>query len=101
MPNQEGRSKSIGKLSVTSFGVGLLGILSFFLMFNWTYGEYLIAPTLLFALVSLVAGLVSVRVMTLSGERLFSKTKIFLTAFGTLIGGCILLWFLVALFTHY
>jgi hypothetical protein len=101
MRNQDGRSKSIDKLSVTSFGAGLLAILSFFLMFNWTYGEYLIAPTLLFALISLVAGLVSVRVMKRSGARLFANTKIYIIAFGTLIGGCILLWFLVAIFTHY
>ena len=101
MRNQDGRSKSIDKLAVTSFGAGLLAILSFLLMFNWTYGEYLIAPTLLFALISLGAGLVSVRVMKLSGEKPFANTKIYITAFGTLIGGCILLWFLVAIFTHY
>ncbi len=101
MRNQDSRSKSIDKLAVTCFGAGLLGILSFFLMFNWTYGEYLIALTLFFAFISLVAGLVSVRVMKIPGEKPFTKTKIYLTVCGTLIGGCILLWFLVAIFTHY
>lgn len=101
MRNREGKSTSIDKITVLSFTAGLLGILSFFLMFNWKYGEYLIAPTLLFAVISLTAGLVSVRRMKTSGEKPHAEPKIFLTGFGILLGACILLWFLVAVFTHY
>ncbi len=56
MRNQDGTNVSIVKPAVVSFTSGLLGLLSFFLMFNWTYGEYLIAPTLLLAFVSLDRG---------------------------------------------
>ena len=101
MRNQDGRSTSIDKLAVTSFGTGLLASLSFFLMFNWTYGEYLIAPTLLFALISLGAGLVSVRVMKTSAQKPLSNTNVYLSAFGIIIGACILLWFIMAIITHY
>lgn len=101
MRNQDGKTISTHKPAVLSFAAGLFGILSFFLMFNWKYGEYLIAPTLLFAVISLTAGLISVRRMKFSGEKPFAKSKILLTIFGILLGTCILLWFLVAVFTHY
>lgn len=101
MRNQDGKSTSINKLAVTSFGTGLLTILSFFLMFNWTYGEYLIAPTLVFAVISMIAGFVSIRKMKTSREKPFANTNLYLSAFGILIGACILLWFLLAIFTHY
>jgi len=101
MRNQDGKSTSIDKLAVTCFMTGFLTILSFFLMFNWTFGEYLIAPTLVFAVVSLVAGLVSIRKMKTSGEKPFANTNVYLSAFGIIIGACILMWFILAIFTHY
>lgn len=88
-------------LAIVSFGAGFLGIPSFFLMFNWAYGEYLIAPTLVFAVTSLVSGFIFLRKMKSSGEKLITNTKIYLAAFGILIGACILLWFLLAIFIHY
>jgi len=101
MRNQGGKLKSINKLVFTSFGTGLLVILSFFLMLNWTYGEYLIAPTLVFAVLSLIVGLVSIRKMKTSGENSFGNTKSYFSFFRVFLGVCILLWFLLAIFTHY
>lgn len=101
MPDQDGKNISIVKPAMVSFTSGVLGILSFLLMMNWSSGEYLIAPTLLLAFVSLVAGLVSARRMKLSWEKGFTKTVIYFAAFGTLAGACILLWFLLAVLIHY
>jgi len=59
MNKQKNDKTKISKLAIVSFTTGLLGILSFFLMFNWSYGEFLVLPTLLLGFICLISGVIS------------------------------------------
>jgi len=96
---EEGDSK-VTKLATVSLIAGLLGLSSFFLMFNWKYGEFLVIPTLIFGFTCLLTGVISARRMMISKEKLLGNTKTYLLGFGIVVGVCILSWFCIALFTH-
>jgi len=100
MNDQKEEKANTNKLAIVSLIVSLLGILSFFLMFNWTHGEFLVIPTLLFGFTCLITGIISARQMIISREKRLVNAKIYMSGFGIVVGVCILLWFCIALFTH-
>jgi len=101
MENQNEDTPKVNSLTIISFTTGLLGMLAFFLMFNWKYGEYLIIPTLLFGFISLIASIISFRQILKVDRKWLTHIRTYLLGFGIAVGFCILLWFLIALFTHY
>ena len=100
MNEQENGKSTITKPVAVSLIAGLSGLLSFFLMFNWKYGEFLITPTLIFGFICLITGIVSTRRMISSKEKMLGNNKTYMLGFGILVGVCILTWFCIALFTH-
>ena len=101
MDNREKENSKMSNLAIISLIAGLLGVLSFFLMFNWIHGEFLVVPTLLFGFTCLITGIISARQMISSGKKRLTNAKTYMFGFGIVIGVCILLWVFVAIFTHY
>jgi len=99
--NNHNNKKKISIQATVSLLTGLLGILFFFLMINWKYGEFLIFPTLLLGFVCLITAIISARQkMFLREPRLIDRDSL-ITGFGIIIGTCIILWFILAVFIHY
>ena len=100
MNNQGENNSRTKKLAVVSFTAGILGILSFFLMFNWSQGEFLVFPTLLLSFICLITGIISARQKIVLGEIRLIDRNTFMIGFGVVIGICNLLWFIAAMFIH-
>ena len=101
MNKQKNDKTKISRLAIVSFTTGLLGILSFFLMFNWSQGEFLILPTFLLGFICLITGIVSARQKMVLREIRLIDRYILMSGFGIIIGACILLWFILAVLIHY
>lgn len=101
MNEQKNDETKISKLAIVSLTTGLLGILSFFLMFNWSQSEFLILPTLLLSFICLITGIISARQKMVLIEIRSTDKYILMSGFGIVIGACILLWFILAVFIHY
>jgi hypothetical protein len=101
MNNKSESNSRTKKLAIVSFTTGLLGILSFFLMFNWSQGEFLVLPKLLLGFICLISGIISARQMMILKEIRLTDRKTLMMGFGIVIGICILLWFILTMFIHY
>jgi hypothetical protein len=101
MNNQKKDNSSITKLAIVSLTTGLLGILSFFLMFNWAHGEFLIVPTLIFGFSCLITGIIGTKQMTTSRKKGLVVINASMAGFGIIVGVCIFVFFCIALITHY
>ena len=101
MNEQKNDKTKISKLAILSFITGILGMLSFFLMFNWKYGEFLIFPTLLLSCICLITGIISARQKMVLREIRMIDRNLFMIGIGIFMGVCILLWFILAVFIHY
>jgi hypothetical protein len=100
MNNQKKDNSNLTKLAIVSLTTSLLGILSFFLMFNWAHGEFLIVPTLLFGFTCLFTGIIGTKQMITSRKKGLAATNASMVGFGIIVGVCILVFFCVALITH-